>query len=361
MNAKALTIMATRAQDQELVSTTAKNYILSGKDDIADGVDTKYVVPSFGWHPWFSHQIFDDRAGKTELDQREHYRSVFTPTPNDDEFLDSLPEPRPLSGLLNETETRLTEFPLALVGEVGLDRSFRVPYGTFRTPDDPEAGAVDLAVKTGGSEEGEYTAGSREGRPLTPYRVHLDHQKLVLKAQLELAAKYGRAVSVHSVATHGVAFDLFQTLWKGHEKLSKSAKKKQKKDAANAIDPEDETMEDDEKPIPYPPRICMHSYSGPVDALKQFLGPRVPVDFYFSFSELVNFGSHNSDKATDVIKAVPADKILIESDLHCAGWKMDQLLEQILQRVCQIRGWKLDEGAKQLRQNWETFIFGNCG
>jgi len=357
MRAKVLTIMATRAQDQDLVLETAERYPFDEHSVFSTDLTEGNVVPSFGWHPWFAHQLFDDRQGMSEVNAQEHYRSALTPTPDDKDFLGSLPPPRPLSDLLRRTEERLAKFPLALVGEVGLDRSFRVPYATFRSPDDPEAEPGDSTVKTGGPEEGEFTPGSREGRPLTPYRVSMEHQKLILKAQLELAAKHKRAVSVHSVATHGVIFDLMQSLWRGHENLSKSARKKQKKDAQNTFD-ETEDSANKSEDLPYPPRICMHSYSGPADALKQFLGPRVPVDIFFSFSELINFGAHNSEKAIEVIKAIPDDKILIESDLHCAGQKMDELLEDVLKRVCQIKGWQLEDGAKQLQKNWQRFIFG---
>lgn len=359
MKAMGLTIMATRGQDQALVLETAKRYPVPDWDSMLNKEnEDSFVVPSFGWHPWFAHQIYDDRDGKTEVHSRTHYQNVLTPRPDDDDFLNTLLTPRPLSEYLKQTEDRLLQFPQALVGEVGLDRSFRVPYGAFRSPDDPEAGPQDLTVKTGGPEEGQYTPGSREGRPLTPYRVSMEHQKMILKAQLELAAKHKRAVSVHSVATHGVIFDLLQSLWKGYEKLSKSAKKKQQKDAANAIDSDENKAADGDKTLPYPPRICMHSYSGPADALKQFLNPRVPAEIFFSFSELINFGSHNSEKAVEVIKQMPEARILIESDLHCAGEKMDQLLESILKRVCKIKGWELEEGAKILRSNWQRFVFG---
>lgn len=360
MRARVLTIMATRSQDQELVLETAQRYQLTDKAALTKENKERYVIPSFGWHPWFAHQLYDDREGEAEVNAREHYRDALTPTPDDEEFLESLPKPQPLSELLRSTEEKLLSFPFALVGEIGLDRSFRVPYAPFRSPEDPDIEPGDTSVKTGGPEEGEFTPGSREGRPLSPYRVSMEQQKLILKAQLELAAKHKRAVSVHSVATHGVVFDLLQSLWKGHEKLSKSAKKKQKKDAQNAGDvaeDEDQMLND----IPFPPRICMHSYSGPPDALKQFLGPKVPAEIYFSFSELINFGAHNSEKAIEVIRAVPDNKVLIESDLHCAGPKMDELLEDILKRVCQIKDWELEEGAKQLRENWQRFIFGASG
>lgn len=359
MKAKALTIMATRDQDQELVRQTAERYRISDKADLYHDSKKTYTIPSFGWHPWFSHLMYDDRDSDGEIDAKAHYRAILTPTPDDDNFLSTLPVPRRLTECLRQLEEKLDRFPLALVGEIGLDRSFRLPYGPFKSPEDPEA-KPDMTAKAGGSYEGEYTPGSREGRPLTPYRVSLNHQKMILKAQLQVAAKHNRAVSVHSVATHGAAFDVFSELWKGQERPSKSALKKQKKDAEHVPDEQDE-FEQDQKSKSYPPRICMHSYSGPVDSLTQFLGPRVPADIFFSFSELVNFGSHNSSKAIEVVKTVPDDKILIESDLHCAGKKMDELLEDIFKRVCEIRKWKYKHGAKQLKKNWERFVFGPEG
>jgi Tat protein secretion system quality control protein TatD with DNase activity len=103
----------------------------------------------------------------------------------------------------------------------------------------------------------------------------------------------------------------------------------------------------------------MHSYSGPPDPLRQFLHSSVPAEIYFSFSDLINFSSNSSAKAIDVIKAVPGSRILIESDFHSAGERMDDLLLGIVQRVCEIKGWSQKDGAEQLRKNWERFVFGD--
>lgn len=347
MQAHTLTVMSTRREDQHLVYEAAQKHPLTAREEI-DDTTSKGVVPAFGWHPWFSHQMIDDRVHKDNVNAVEHYRSVLTPTPDDDSFLKSLPEPLSLSKYLEETAQRLASFPLALVGEIGLDRACRLPKGPYNFPG-------DVSCKTGGSTE-EYTPGSREGRPLTPYRVSLDHQKVILKAQLELAGKYQRAVSVHSVQTHGAVFDLLQELWKGFERPSKRQRKR-RQSAPDAHIESAEAMKVD-KPMPFPPRICMHSYSGPPDALKQFLAPTVPADVYFSFSICINFSTPAAAKAESVIKVVPKDRLLIESDLHCAGEKMDELLKGIVLKVCEIRQWGLEEGAKQLKENWIRFVFG---
>ena len=351
MDAKVLTVMATRSQDQQLVVDAANTYPIKGKLELLDDA-TKYVVPAFGWHPWFSYQMFDDRESGRRPDAKEHYKTVLTPVPTDDDFLDSLPDPHSLATYLTDTERRLEQFPLALVGEVGLDRAFRLPYGGFIPTGDMDA-------KTGGSKE-EFTPGSREGRPLSPHRVSLDHQKLILRAQFELAGKLRRAVSVHSVQTHGAIFDLLQDMWKGHERPSKRARKR-RQSAAEAHASGNEQSNRHEYPkvsLPFPPRICMHSYSGPPDALKQFLAPTVPADIYFSFSKLINFSSPSDAKVAAVVKAVPDDRVLVESDLHCAGERMDGLLKDIVKKVCEIKGWNLQTGAERLKSNWEAFVFG---
>jgi Tat protein secretion system quality control protein TatD with DNase activity len=350
MRARTLTVMASRSQDQHLVADSAKSYFITGEYDL-DNSSSTYVVPAFGWHPWFSYQIYDDRGPDPIPSTHEHYLTVLFPSPKDDDsFLQSLVQPIPLSAYLRETEERLRQFPLALVGEVGLDRAFRLPFGDFKS-------AGDLATKTDGCDE-DYTPGSREGRPLSPYRVSLEHQKMLLRAQFELAGKLQRPVSVHSVQTHGAVFDLLQTMWKGYERPSKRERKRRRSAPSGHNHERNNIMDLDNPPLPFPQRICMHSYSGPPDALKQFLAPNVPADVYFSFSMLINFSSVQVTKAINVIKALPDDRILIESDFHCAGEKMDELLKEIAIKVCEIKGWKLSDGFIKLRDNYKRFVFG---
>jgi Tat protein secretion system quality control protein TatD with DNase activity len=102
----------------------------------------------------------------------------------------------------------------------------------------------------------------------------------------------------------------------------------------------------------------MHSYSGPAEPLKQFLRPTVPSDVYFSFSTVINFSKPSADRVVEVIKSLPDDRILVETDLHCAGQQMDDLLEAVVRTICQLRGWRLDEGIKQLADNYNRFVYG---
>ncbi|KAI1409133.1 hydrolase [Hypoxylon sp. FL1857] len=373
MKARVLTVMSTRSQDQDLVSDVASRYgVKDGNMTMSPcSSDEGRLVPCFGWHPWFTYQIYDDLSSNPTFDGTSsgkipHYDKVLAPSPSskDVSFSEGLPDPRPLSEFLQETRSRLEKHPLALIGEVGLDKAFRLPQSWTSSHEAQR-------------DEG-LTPGGREGRLLSPHRVQMSHQAAILQAQLRLAGEMGRAVSVHGVQAHGVLHDTIAELWKGHEKVVLS-RRDQKRVAEGAEDfsssSEDETDDegrtnstnqnprkasspDKQGPKPYPPRICMHSFSGPVEVVKQYLHPSVPAKVFFSFSIVINWGTGVGDKAEEAIRAVPDDRILVESDLHTAGEQMDQYLEEICRRICKIKGWGLREGVGQLGRNWREFIFG---
>lgn len=284
-------------------------------------------------------------------DKTRHYNDVITPRPIDDDFVTSLPDPQPLSAYLRQTRKYLEKFPYALIGEIGLDSSFRIP--------DHRSMPIECEKYSN------FTPGGRQGRRLTSHRVCMNHQRAILKAQLKLAAELSRPISVHGVAAHGALFEVLRETWNGHEikAISKRSKRKISRDADFLASEEDQTRVADHVSVseatakPFPPRICLHSYSGHSDLLKQYFHPSVPAVMFFSFSQLVNFSSPSS-KAIDVIKTVPDDRILVESDLHSAGQRMDDLLKEIVQLICHIRNWSLEEGVKRLALNWLTFVFG---
>jgi Tat protein secretion system quality control protein TatD with DNase activity len=358
MKAKVLTIMATRGQDQDVVAYFADVHGVTNASlprlfevEKSNGFTPCQIIPSFGWHPWFSHQIYDDSSAREDLSLDEtkmaHYKSVLEPSP-DDSFLHSLPDPRPLSEFLNQIRRFLERYPLALIGEIGLDR-------TFRIPDHREERSI--------RGDPSLTPGTRDGKPLTPYRVSMNHQRRILKAQLNLAGELRRPVSVHGVAAHGIVFETLKDTWRGYERVMPSIRdKKRRSRVADAHLHEDDVETHDDaststKPEPFPPRICLHSYSGPLESLKQYLHSSTPATVFFSFSQVINFPSDTS-KAADVIKAIPNERILVESDVHCAGALMDDLLEQMVRRICKLKQWTLEEGTRQLASNWLRFVFG---
>ncbi len=347
MKTRALTIMATRAQDQDLVAEFAEKLAFT-RESVRRGDEKRFIVPAFGWHPWFSHQIYDDSSTVSRPSRETHYQEILSPSPTDAEFLQSLPHPRPLSALLDELRNHLEQFHLSLVGEIGLDRAFRIP------------GTNTLYVEF--ERDPSLTPGGREGRRLSPYRVLLSHQRKVLLSQLNLAGEMQRAVSIHGVAAHGAVYNALRETWRGHERQAPSNRAKKRQayaDAETRIEqPEREGDDLQDCSLTFPPRVCLHSYSGPPETLKQYLHPSLPAKIFFSFSSLVNFSSSQT-KALDVIKIVPDDRILVESDLHAAGEGMDDLMEDITRKVCHIKGWSLTDGVHQLASNWMHFVFGD--
>lgn len=348
MKTRVLTIMATRPEDQQLVADVADQ--LGPSSATLD--DETRLVPSFGWHPWFSHLLFDesDYAGRGALTEQEkclHYQAVLSPKPEDLEFLRALPDPRPISRFLAQTKALLQKYPLALVGEVGLDKGFRIPETWVPGRQEPRDESL--------------TPGGREGRKLSPHRVSMAHQRKVLEMQLRLAGEMQRPVSVHGVQAHGLLFDTFRSLWQGHERkvLSNKDKKKLGMHRPGVTDESEEQRTESRGAKPFPPRICLHSYSGSREAVQQYFQPSVPSEVFVSFSTVVNFPTAATAKAEEVIRWLPEDKILIESDIHTAGERMDGLLEDVARKVCRVRGWSLEEGVKQLGRNWRQFVLGD--
>jgi len=375
MKVRVLTVMATRAQDQELVSEVASKHgvlhreVLKSPD--LSRPDQNRIIPSFGWHPWFSYQLYDDRVSNPTYDgtregKAAHYDQILTPAPSskDVSFSQGLCDPRPLSEYLEETRKRLVKFPLGLIGEIGIDKAFRLPV----------TGALDVEHK---QEEG-ITPGGREGRRLSPHRVQVAHQAAILQAQLKLAGEMGRPVSVHGVQAHGVLYETIAECWKGHEKslLNRKQRRQIAPGAEDFASDTDDTEDDDEddgkshvkakqktdsgrsRQQAFPPRICLHSYSGPVEQLKPYIHPSVPAKVYFSFSSAINWGAGGKEKVDDVLRAVPDDRVLVESDLHRAGEQMDASLEEVCRKVCHIKGWGLREGVEILARNWQEFVLG---
>jgi Tat protein secretion system quality control protein TatD with DNase activity len=364
MKARCLTVMATRGEDQGLVLRTASQHGIKSTDP-DDWSKEECIVPCFGWHPWFSHQMYisdDDPGDQSKLTGEakvKHYQKVLQPSrpePSEEDvrIFNALPDPTPFSVFLAQTRKHLEQHPYALVGEVGLDRSFRIP----------EAWVPDLWATRNST----LTPGGREGRRLTPFRCQPAHQKAILRKQLQLAAEMNRAVSVHGVQAHGLVYEALHELWKGHEKevLSKREKKKRGKDDATVEAEIDKATKDESSagPKPYPPRICLHSYSGSASNFKQYLNPAIPIRIFASFSTAINLGDALDEETPaefeEMVKTVPDEMLLVESDLHTAGDEMDRRLEDIIRRICKIKEWGLEEGVTILGRNWKAFVFGEA-
>lgn len=125
-----------------------------------------------GLHPWFIHSLSFQDPLPTPL---AHYETLFPcPTVSSDPhpdlltLLPTLPPPTSASSFLATLELNLLSHPSTMLGEVGLDKAFRLPLPSGRK--------------------------STLGTPIA-------HQLAVLDAQMRIAIKLGKNVSLHSVRT----------------------------------------------------------------------------------------------------------------------------------------------------------------
>ncbi|PNP73741.1 hypothetical protein FNYG_12931 [Fusarium nygamai] len=343
MKSRAVAIMATRTQDQPLIASIAKTHGVKSPECFSE--DKTTVIAGYGRHPWFSHEIFDDSletptyvpSEDVEAAKAQHYKAVLSPAPTDPAFWRDLPVPIALSIFIAETRARLLEDPCAMVGEIGLDKPFRLPMQWTDPRPEPDP---------------DRTLGGRQRRPLSQHRINIGHQKAVFMAHLKLAGELRRPVSVHGVQVHGMLYDTLTECWKGHELKGRRSRDKEKKVGIAE-------QQERDAPKPYPPRICLHSFSGKSDAVKQYLKPSIPAKIFFSFSKTNNLRSDEERrKAEDAIRIVPDNRILVESDLHTAGERMDSELEEMYRVVCEVKGWGLGEGVGKIAENYREFIFG---
>ncbi|KAJ2849167.1 Cut9-interacting protein scn1 [Coemansia brasiliensis] len=109
-----------------------------------------------------------------------------------------------------------------------------------------------------------------------------------------------------------------------------------------------------EKTQRLPPRIMLHSYSGSPDMLQQiFLRGELGQRIYVSFSRFVN--CRNRTKSVECIRIVPAERLLVESDLHDAS-STAEALEAAITLVAEARGWEFSQTKEILAANSRAFF-----
>jgi Tat protein secretion system quality control protein TatD with DNase activity len=161
------------------------------------------VIPYFGLHPWFSHPITfvppDALPSKGE-----HYSSLFpdpsdpsSPHPQLSTVLETFPDPVPISIFIATLESNLLSLPNSNVGEIGLDKAFKIPQPPHISADKSNPKHTDLA---------------------TPFA----HQVKVTEAQVDVAIRLGRNISFHSVRAPQETVEVlkrFKAEKKGWEKI----------------------------------------------------------------------------------------------------------------------------------------------
>ena len=186
-----LCAMATQEGDQSKVADLART-----RQD--------RIVPAFGYHPWWTHQISLSTPVGTTPDHAAHYRALFlpesSPPPSAEieaafaRLLPTLPQPISLVDVLADVRAHLAEFPSAMLGEVGFDRAARIPFA--------DANASD--------------GGGNNPRTLSPFSTPFAHQLAILEAQLALAVELRRNVSLHSVKAPAQTLALFDRMAATH-------------------------------------------------------------------------------------------------------------------------------------------------
>ncbi|TCD64062.1 hypothetical protein EIP91_004570 [Steccherinum ochraceum] len=297
--------MSTRASDQPLVRDLANKYPAK-------------VIPCFGYHPWFSHWIAIDPFTSKE----DHYRHLLVdPSKSEhaeafDRLLPYLPDPTPLSDMITSLRSDLQAFPHSMLGEVGLDRSARIPF----TPPSPVP----------------YALHDPEKKELSPFTVPLEHQLKVIEAQLELAVELGRNISMHSVKAQQATVDL----------LDRMAKRFGEKWTRVSID--------------------LHSCGLSAQTWRDI--ERKHPNAFLSLSTAIN---SRSPAHKTLVAACSPTRILVESDFNdirpCAMRTWDMLCT-----VAEVKGWSVEEqwddeapddretwgAVRRLEENWKRFEKG---
>lgn len=211
---------------------------------------------------------------------------------------------------LSDLESLLVQHPRAIVGEIGLCK-------------------VAKFVRQYPAELGGKSAA-------------LELQRSVFRDQFLLAAKLRRPCTVHCVQQHGVLMRLLKEVREDALKVVREWKRAQTKTKAKGGGAGKERLNGQGAPKltdAFPSAVAMHSFTGTAHHVKELLafeaslmskedkpGATSSQDitapiFYFGFSHAVNVGMCSSDKSRtkniEAIQAVPMNRLLAESDVHC--------------------------------------------
>lgn len=211
----------------------------------------------------------------------------------------------------------------AMLGEVGLDRSFRIPAPKEEAKTQRDSATSSSTQQADGGDNPVVDGGSGTARPrkkLTTLHTPIQHQVELLERQLRVAMRLDRNISMHSVQAQAATVELAERLSRSPEWKASRAK------------------------------LCMHSYGGSADTIQRLhriLKDRV----YFSFSTTINA---RLSRLEELIRSVPDDRLLVESDFNDIRLSSLRVWE-ILGIVCDAKGWDAKRAADQLQRNWQSF------
>ncbi|WFD36183.1 Cut9-interacting protein scn1 [Malassezia cuniculi] len=269
--------MSTGAHDMQLVA------------DLSDA--DRRVVPAFGIHPWAAHTV--------SLAHEQTYADLFGDAQDDaTSTIAHLPARVPLADALAQQRALLQQYPDALVGEVGLDRSFRLP--------------------------------APQGSPtrFSSLQTPIEHQLAVLRAQINVAKELARSVSMHSVRAAGHTLELLDEVY-----------------AADGPHPSTSALRADKD-------IVLHSCTLSPESIRQV--QRKHRQVYVSFSTTINARQRALD--AQIAAADPA-RILSESDTSS---DFAAHTRAATARIAHV--WHVDEAtaAARLAANFSKFHSNDC-
>ncbi|CUS21450.1 LAQU0S03e02872g1_1 [Lachancea quebecensis] len=248
----------------------------------------------FGVHPWYSHLYYTGEAPATT---QSHYLQVLQGGTADEleQIIAQLPPP------INLSEYIANEFDpvrVCCVGEIGLDKLFRLPKNGFYQGD--------------------------QHAPLGRVRVRMEHQVQIFKALCALAVRHSLPVSIHCVKCPSLMYDLCKEHLLPHAAV----------------------------------KICLHSFTGSLETLESFWLAKFPHERLFvSVSRYINF--KNTEPGIQLLQKLPLKCVLTETDFTWDTTESDQLLQELEFLVRQIaRAHELDsfEVAKgAIYQNFQRF------
>lgn len=295
-----ITIMGVRQDDWDAVSKVAKDYNSSGSSS------KNKCIPCFGIHPWFTHVLMT----QGDKSAQDHFKSILNSSNKEElqEMIDSLTNNATLftyDTWYNNLRQRLLDHPEALVGEVGVDRAAKLlPGGSIVWHD----------VKP------------------TSVQCSIEHQIAIFDIQCTLARELNRGMSVHCVQGQGHLFNYL----KAQSNQFSTRKLKQLETKPNML------------------RLCLHSYGGAPGSVKQFVELK-GFQIYVSFSVAINARLLPANKLQELIRAVPKDRLLIESDLNTPVG-IDTCMVDIVKIVAEARQWSIQQVVEITSRNWHQFV-----
>ena len=160
--------------------------------------------------------------------------------------------------------------------------------------------------------------------------VAMDLQRKVFRMQLELAIEYGRPASIHCVHAWGPLFEDLEAVFSGHGGDVDGGSGRHRESA-----------------------IMLHAFGGSYESAMRV----IDLGGYISFAPF-NLGGPEG-KTADVLRRLPADRILLDSDFPLkAGQSITEyagVLADLSRRAAQIRGVSCERLIETVSENGSVF------